>query len=180
MYAIKELRQSVADAVAAKEAGTIAKGNLWTNYVRATMYEDAPTTVDAFDARHAAVVAAMEEVRPLSKDEKNSLSSAKCIVKKCVGAAIDVWQRDDSGNIVFEGGMPMPRGKSDLQNAKTDFDRVTDAIESLIKMVGKESREPFSDEQLETIASRLLVVASNVSTEREALKKRAAEEAALF
>jgi hypothetical protein len=64
-----------------------------------------------------------------------------------------------------------------LQNAKSDFDRVTDSIEALIKLMGKETREPFSDEQLETIASRLLVVAANVGAEREALKARAAEEA---
>ena len=180
MYAINALRSAIADTIAAKEAGTQAKGNLWANYVRATMYEDAPTTADAMDARHTAVIAALEAVRPLSKDEKNSVTSAKCIVKKAVCAGIDVWQRDDSGNIVFENGEPMPRGKSDLQNAKSDFDRVTDSIEALIKLMGKETREPFTDEQLETIASRLLVVASNVQTEREALKARAAEEQALF
>lgn len=180
MYAINALREAVAELTVAKNAATIHKGGTWANYVRATMYEDAPTNPDAFDARHTAVVAALEAIRPLSKDEKNSLSSAKCIVKKAVTNAIDVWQRDSDGNIAFDAGQPTPRGKSDLQNAKTDFDRVTDSIEALIKLMGKESREPFSEEQLETIASRLLVVAGNVSTEREALKKRAAEEAALF
>jgi hypothetical protein len=177
MYAINALRQSVADALAAKVAGTAAKTNLWANYVRATMYEDAPRDENTFDARHAKVCAELEAVRPMTKDEKNSLASAKCIVKKAVMNSIDVWQRDDSDNIVFEGSDPTPRGKSDLQNAKSDFDRVTDSIEALIKLMGKETREPFSDEQLETIASRLLVVAANVGAEREALKARAAEEA---
>ena len=180
MYSIRELRQSISDALAAKEAGAKAKGNLWADYVRATMYEDEPTSPDAFDARHAKVCAALEDVKPLSKDEKNSLASAKCIIKKAVVNSIDVWQRDEDGNIVHEGGKPQPRGKSDLQNAKSDFDRVTDSIEALIKLMGKETREPFSDEQLETIATRLLVVASNVATEREALKARESEEKALF
>ena len=180
MYSINELRTSIAEALVAKEAGTKAKGNLWANYVRATMYEDAPRDENSMDARHTAVVAELEAIKPLSKDEKNSLTSAKCIVKKAVVNGIDVWQRDDSGNIVFEDDKPMPRGKSDLQNAKSDFDRVTDMVESLIKLMGKETREPFSDEQLETIASRLLVVAGNVATERDALKARAAEEKALF
>lgn len=180
MYAINALRTAISDAIAAKEAGTTAKGSLWANYVRATMYEDQPRDENTFDARHTSVCAALESIKPLSKDEKNSLTSAKCIVKKAVTNAIDVWQRDDDKNIVFEDGLPMPRGKSDLQNAKSDFDRVTDSIEALIKLMGKETREPFSDEQLETIAGRLLVVASNVASERETLKARAAEERAMF
>ncbi len=175
---ITDLRRAITATVEGKENLRAAGAGLWASYVRSTMWENAPTNVEAFDARHAAVVAEMEEISPLSKEEKNSITSAKSVVKNAVLRGVDVWKRDGEGSITFdEAGKPIPRGKNDLQDAKSDFERMLAGVDSLIKKFGAETREPFSADELDTLAIRLLGLAESIASEKASVAAMAADEA---
>lgn len=167
---ITDLRRAISATVEGKENLRAAGAGLWASYVRATMWENAPTSTDAFDARHANVLSEMEAISPLSKEEKNSITSAKSVIKNAVLHGVDVWKRDEKGFVIIdEGGKPMPRGKNDLQDAKSDFEKMLAGVDSLIKKFGAETREPFSAEELDTLAVRLLGLAESIASEKASL-----------
>jgi len=167
MQYVEQLRDSMTDVADAKENNRAAGGGLWTNYVRATMYNsEYGGSTDLFDVHHKEVMAACEAIRALSKDEKNSVASAKSIIKRCVRDGVDVWKRDALGSHLLDATCePIPRGKSDLQEAKTDFDRIVAMLDKVTKTYEADERDPFNKEQLDTIASKLLVLAENVTAE---------------
>jgi hypothetical protein len=150
----------------AKENGRAAGAGIWGNYVPAVAYARTATNAEELDEAHKNLISQLEAIGPLSKDHKNSLTSAKSVVKKAIMRGVDLWRRDDEGNIFWEDGKPVPRGKNDLQEEKSDYEKVLSAVDALIKKFESENREPFSIDQLETIAGRLLVLAENVNAEK--------------
>jgi hypothetical protein len=143
MFGIVDLRTAIKDTVDGRANTRAAGAGLWAWYVRATMQENTPKDAQEFTARHATVVAELEGVLAMSKQEKSSLASAKSIIKNAVEAGLDVWQRNDDGSIKTEelsdGRMvQMPRGKSDLQNDKTPFEKLMAALGAAETIVNKE------------------------------------------
>lgn len=175
---VRDLRQAISATILAKEGVRAAGTGLWAAYVRATMWDNAPSNEDQFDARHTAVLAEMEAIAPLSKEERNSVTSAKSVIKKAVQNGVDVWKRDESGFVIMdEHGKPTPRGKNDLQDAKSDYDRMLAGVDALIKKFGADTREPFSQEQLDTLSLRLLGLAESIRAEAAALAAKGSKEA---
>ena len=139
--------------------GRAAGAGLWSAYVRSAMLHNAPSTVDMFDTRHTSILADLDEIKPLSKEEKNSLTSAKCIIKGCVERAVDVWKRTDTGAIeTDDAGHPLPRGKSDLQNDKSMFEMLMKAATGMTKRMGADDAEPLSAEQRTLLAAAIMDV----------------------
>jgi hypothetical protein len=167
MSYITDLRTSITATVEAKANGRAAGAGLWASYVRSTMLDNAPTNVDAFDSRHTNVMAELEAIKPLSKEERNSLSSAKSIVKSAVERCIDVWQRTDSGDFVQgDDGHPLPRGKSDLQNDKSLFELLMKACEGMTKKLTADDADPLTQEQRDEFAAAMLACVEAASKVR--------------
>ena len=114
------------------------------------------------DKAHKNLVETLESIKELSKEEKNSLRSAKSVVGKAVTNNVDVWKRDDSGIIEMEDGYPMPKGKSELQESKSDYERMLAYIDSAQKKYDSESREAFTKEQLSELWGKLATLADAV------------------
>ena len=153
MSSIVDLRAALRDQTTAKDVSRAAGQGVWANYVRATMYVgNTPTSVEDLTAKHKELVAELCHLGDLSKDEKNSLRSAKSVVAKAITNNIDVWQRDDAGLIVHEDGVPMPKGKSELQEAKTDFQKLLDMARTAAKKLDSEHLEPFTEGELKELA----------------------------
>jgi hypothetical protein len=167
MSLTRDLFDALTLGAQAKENGRAAGAGTWGNYVPAVAYARASPDAEALDESHKALIADLETIGPLTKDQKNSLTSAKSIIKKAIIRGVDLWRRDDSGSIVFEDGKPVPRGKNDLQESKTDYEKVLAQVDALIKKFESEGREPFTVTQLETIAGRLLVFAEGVNLEKQ-------------
>jgi hypothetical protein len=156
----------------AKENGRAAGAGIWGNYVPAVCYARAGgRDAEALDVAHKELVAELESIGPLTKDHKNSLTSAKSVVKKAIMNGVDIWRREADGSIVFEADKPVPRGKNDLQESKSDYEKVLAQVDALIKKFESETREPFTVAQLETIAGRLLVFAEGVNLEKQQAEK---------
>lgn len=153
---IKNLRQSIADTVTGRANTRAAGAGLWAWYVRATMSENAPTDENQFVARHESVKKELEEVAPMSKEERNSINSAKSVIKSAVIRGLDVWKRDATGTQELdEEGYAIPRGKSDLQNDKSDFDRIISMLSNVEKITQDEKFEPLSSEQKDEVAMHI-------------------------
>ena len=156
------LRIALTQAKEGKDISREAGAGVWANYVRATCYPWMPKNIEEFEKEHKRVVAALETMRELSKEEKNSLRSAKSVVGKAVTNNVDVWKRDDSGSIEYEAGYPMPKGKSDLQEAKSDFERMLSYIDAAQKKYDSETRDSFSKDELSELWSKLALLADAV------------------
>jgi hypothetical protein len=155
-----ELRNALAQSKDAKESSRNAGEGVWANYVRSTCYEYTPRNVEELDKAHKTLVDNLNEIRELSKEEKNSLRSAKSVVGKAVTNNVDVWQRDDDDEIKHdEQGRPMPKGKSELSEAKTDFDRMVSFVEQAQKKYDSDTREVFTREQMESLANMYAALA---------------------
>jgi hypothetical protein len=116
---------------------------------------------------HKELVQQLENLRELSKEEKNSLRSAKSVIGKAITNNADVWQRDDVGNIKCdEVGNPLPKGKSELQEAKSDFDKMMSYIDSATKKWDSETREVFTPDQLNQLWGVLATLSDSVLTAR--------------
>jgi hypothetical protein len=166
MSYINDLRSALSIGKDAKENSRQAGAGTWANYVRSTCYPQTPATVEGLDSVHKELVEELNSIRELSKDEKNSLRSAKSVISKAVAKGVDVWQRDDSGCIMTdEKGDPLPKGKSELQDAKTDAERLMGLLEQFDKTFNKESREPLLREELEALKDKLMAVAASVGQE---------------
>lgn len=125
MYGIPQLRTAITDTVNGRANTRAAGAGLWAWYVRAAMYEESPKDVEEFGKRHDSIAEELNTVSPMTKQEKSSIASAKSIIKNAVQQGFDVWQREADGSIKKdEAGHPMPRGKSDLQDAKTPLEKL--------------------------------------------------------
>ena len=164
-----ELRNALAQSKDAKESSRSAGEGVWANYVRATCYPTTPRNVEELDQHHKSLVDQLNDIRELSKEEKNSLRSAKSVVGKAITNNIDVWQRDDNGAHVYDGNEnPMPKGKSELSEAKSDYDRMVAFIEQAAKKYDSETREVFTREQMESIANLYAALAHRMVEDYQA------------
>lgn len=162
-----QLRVALQQAKEGKDISREAGQGVWANYVRATCYPVQPDNVEQLDQNHKELVEKLEQLRELSKEEKNSLRSAKSVIGKAITNNADVWQRDDTSNIKFdEAGNPLPKGKSELQEAKSDFDRMMGFIDAAQKKWDSESREVFTTEQLSQLWGALAVLGDQVLAAR--------------
>jgi hypothetical protein len=154
-----QLRSALSQAKEGKDISREAGQGVWANYVRATCYPDTPSNVEQLDARNKALIVELDSIKELSKEEKNSLRSAKSVVAKAITNNIEVWQLDDSGNIIKEDGQPMPKGKSELSDTKSDFDRMMAFIDAAQKKYDSDTCEPFTTEELRTLSDKYAALA---------------------
>jgi hypothetical protein len=166
MSYVSELRVALSQSKDAKEQSRKAGEGMWANYVRSIMLGHLPRTVDALETAHNSVVDDLNTIRELSKDEKNSLRSAKSVLGKAIGKGVDVWQRNEDGTMATnDAGDPMPKGKSELQDAKTDAERLLSLLEQFEKTFGKASRDPLTAEELDVLKGKLLTIGADVGRE---------------
>lgn len=166
MYAA-DLRHALQLAKDGKDISREAGTGIWANYVRATCYPIQPRNVEEFDKEHKRVVEELESIKELSKDEKNSLRSAKSVIGKAITNNIDVWKRKDDGSIETDDKEnPTPKGKSELQEAKSDFERMMAYIEAAQKKWDSETRESFTTEELDRLWGAIAVLGDNVNSSR--------------
>ena len=148
------LRVALSDAKTGKDMSRSAGEGIWANYVRATMVGRSPRDAQDFDIIHKAVVADLDSIKELSKEEKNSLRSAKCVVSKAVVAGIDVWQRDEAGSVIHDDrDEPLCKAKSDLQAAKSDFERMMAFIVGATTKYESDNRDNFTADELQELAT---------------------------
>lgn len=147
-----QLRVALSQAKEGKDITREAGQGVWANYVRATCYPVAPRDVEELDQRHKELVQTLTDMKELSKEEKNSLRSAKSVIGKAVTNNVDMWNREDDGTIAHEAGQPMPKGKSELSESKSDFQRLMDGIKAAQTKYDSESREQFTREQMKELA----------------------------
>jgi len=162
------LRVALQQAKEGKDMSREAGAGVWSNYVRSTCYPNTPSNMEELDYEHKRVVEELETMRELSKEEKNSLRSAKSVVGKAVTNNVDVWKRDEHGSIETEEGYPMPKGKSELQEAKSDFERMVAYIDGAQKKYDSETRDAFNQEQLQELWSKLALLADAVYQAKQA------------
>lgn len=164
-----QLRVALQQAKEGKDISREAGQGVWANYVRATCYPVAPSNVEELDKEHKRVVEELEHLKELSKEEKNSLRSAKSVIGKAITNNVDVWKRDDSGNIESDdGGNPSPKGKSELQEAKSDYERMLGFLDSAEKKWDSETRECFTKEQLDILWGKVALLADAILQEKDA------------
>ena len=154
-----QLRSALSSAKEGKDISREAGQGVWANYVRSTCYPDTPSNVEQLDARNKALIVELDAIKELSKEEKNSLRSAKSVIAKAITNNIGVWQLDDAGYIVKEDGQPMPKGKSELSDVKSDFDRMLGFIDAAQKKYDSETCEVFTAEELRTLSDKYAALA---------------------
>lgn len=166
-----ELRTALSTSKDAKDASRNAGEGIWANYVRATCYPYAPHNVEGLESTHKNLVATLNNIRELTKDEKNSLRSAKCVIAKAVTNNMDVWKRTDDGGFERDDNEnPLPKGKSELNEAKTDFDRMMAFIEQAGKKYDSDTREQFTREQMSSIADAYAALAHRMVEDYQAVQ----------
>jgi hypothetical protein len=163
---ISMLRDALRNNEAGKDMSREAGSGIWAEYVRSTMSmagQPVIRSVEEFEAATNNVVAELEAIAPLTKHEKNSLRSAKCVVKKVVeaGKPLSVWKFDGSGSAERdEYGRLVPVGKSELQDAKTDIQRMLGYVAAIQKKLDSESIEMDVAEYVELAKALQTVTAS--------------------
>ena len=157
-----QLRSALSTSKDAKDASREAGQGVWANYVRSICYGNTLHNAEDVSAMHKSLVEELDQLRELSKEEKNSLRSAKCVVSKAVTNNVDVWQRDDSGNIIEEDGLPMPKGKSELSESKTDFQRMIGFIDQAQTKWDSETRDDFTNDELKAMADKYAALAQTL------------------
>jgi hypothetical protein len=163
-----QLRSALTAAKEGKDISREAGSGIWANYVRSTCYPVQPRNVEALDSEHKALVERLESIRALSKEEKNSLRSAKSVIGKAITNNVDVWKRNDDETIECdEQGNPTPKGKSELQEAKSDYDRMMGFIEAAQKKWDSDTRESFTADELERLWGAIAVLADSVNSARQ-------------
>ena len=119
--------------------------------------------------KHNQVVEQLDTIRELTKHEKNSLRSAKSVIGKAITSNVDVWKRED-GFIVMEDGNPMPKGKSELNETKSDYDRMVGFIEQAQKKYDSDTLEAFTVEQMSTLADMYAALAHRMVEDYQAAR----------
>jgi hypothetical protein len=156
---VSALRTAMTSMVEGKDATREAGTGIWGNYVRSVMSQHGqPMMRDAneFAAVHTQVVEELEAIKPLSKEEKNSLTSAKCVIKKVceAGKSLSVWKYNEDGSVAKdEFGYMLPVGKSELADSKTDAQRMLAAIAAMTKKLQSASIEMDGSEAAEVARS---------------------------
>ena len=161
-----DLRAALIQAKEGKDISREAGTGVWANYVRSTCFAEDHRNVEEFEGCHKKLVEHLNEMRELSKEEKNSLRSAKCVVSKAIQNGVDVWLRDADGTVTFTNGEPTPKGKTELQDAKTDFQRIMASIEGAQKKWDSETREAFTAVEMADIFGALALLTDSVMSAR--------------
>lgn len=162
------LREALINAKTGKDMSREAGAGVFANFVRATCYPNTPSNIEAFDGACKTLVEHLNDLRELSKDEKNSLRSAKSVIGKAITNGVDVWQRDESGAILVIEGSPMPKGKSELSDSKTDFQRMMAYVTNAQKKWDSDNRDVFTTDELDELYDALISLSANVLAEKEA------------
>ena len=149
---IASLRQALKNESTHKDATRAAGVGIWGNYVRTMMGSGATGDNQEFDSLHGQLVKELESIEPLQKNEKNSLTSAKCVLKKALGAGKDVWARDPEGARIEGAEGPIPKGKNELQDALPYFDALQKRMAGMQKLINSDEAEPLTEEQRTTMA----------------------------
>jgi len=165
-----QLRAALSESKDAKDASRTAGEGIWANYVRTTCFPNTPTNVEEFNAKHKQVVDNLDSIRELTKEEKNSLRSAKSVIGKAITSNVDVWKRYDDGFITMEDGNPMPKGKSELNETKSDYDRMVSFIEQAQKKYDSDTLEAFTVEQMSTLADMYAALAHRMVEDYQAAR----------
>jgi len=165
-----ELRNALSMSKDAKDSSRTAGEGVWANYVRSTCYPITPRNMEELDSQHKSLVDNLNEMRELSKEEKNSLRSAKSVVGKAITNDMDVWQRTDEGAVQNDDrGNPLPKGKSELSESKSDYDRMIAFIEQAQKKYDSDTREMFTREQMESLANMYAALAHRMVEDFQAV-----------
>ena len=162
------LRDALINAKTGKDMSREAGAGVFANFVRATCYPNTPSNIEAFDGACKTLVDHLNDLRELSKDEKNSLRSAKSVIGKAITNGVDVWQRDESGAILIIEGSPMPKGKSELSDSKSDFERMMAFVTGAQKKWESDNRDVFTTDELDELYTALISLSANVLAEKEA------------
>ena len=168
MATIVSLRQQLHDIETAKEEGTEAKTNFWRDYVRTMMMDRNTSSPDdnKFNEDAKNLSASLNEQSPLSKNEKNCIASAKSVIRKAHNNGIPVFVTDEHGNQVMDtDGLPKVRGKSELQEAQSDYVRISKCLGMADKIMTREGRELFTTMECDALAQLLVELAKKVSAE---------------
>ena len=153
MSYVNTLRNNLKLGNEAKDVSRKAGEGVFANYVRATCYNTTVRNVEQLEAQHKQLVSDLNEISELTKEEKNSLRSAKSVVGKAITNNIDVWQRNEDGTVVHDdNGNPMPKGKSELSESKTDFQHMMAYIDAARKKFESENRDAFTFEEQKQLA----------------------------
>jgi Mg2+ and Co2+ transporter CorA len=161
------LRDALSSAKEGKDISREAGAGIWGNYVRAICSQHGQEIMvdgQQFAVRHAALMEELETIKPLTKEEKNSLASAKCVIKKVCEAekSLNVWQYDADGKVVRDDfGYMQPVGKSELQDAKSDAQRMLASIAAMTKKLQSDSIEMTGQEAAE-VARALQTLTADV------------------
>ena len=165
-----QLRAALSESKDAKDASRTAGEGIWANYVRTTCFPYTPSNVEELNAKHKTVVENLDAIRELTKDEKNSLRSAKSVIGKAITSNVDVWKREEDGDILREDGNPMPKGKSELNETKSDYDRMVGFIEQAQKKYDSDTLEVFTVEQMSTLADMYAALAHRMVEDYQAAR----------
>ena len=163
-----QLRTALSTSKDAKDASREAGQGVWANYVRSICYGNTLHNAEDVSTMHKSLVEELDSLRELTKEEKNSLRSAKCVVSKAVTNNVDVWQRTEIGDIVEEDGLPMPKGKSELSEAKTDFQRMVGFIDQAQAKYDSDGRDDFTKDELKAMADKYAALANSLIEELQA------------
>ena len=161
MSTIANLRDALRNQGKAKDESRTAGEGVWANYVRATCWPEQPQDVEHLNAKHKELVQELCQYGDLTKEEKNSLRSAKSVIAKAITNNVGVWQVGDDGYIVRNvvTDEPMPKGKSELQEGKTDFQRLMGYIDSARRKLESDTLEPLTADEIGELATAASQVA---------------------
>ena len=163
-----DLRNALSKQQDGKDLSRVAGEGVFANFVRATCYPVTPSNVENLNTKVKELVDELDNISPLSKDEKNSIRSAKSVIGKAITNNVDVWKRDDDGTVTHENDKPMPKGKSELQEAKTDFERLIGFISAAEKKWGSDTRDVFSSDEYDELYGRVIALGALILAEKDA------------
>ncbi len=174
MSIITDIAGALSATGKAKEDSRAAGEGLWTYICRALCASgtnpDMPATVDVLETRFKKLLLDLADVRTLTKKDKNSLRSAKSVLKGAISNGVPTIWRVNADTSLYEysdkdGGL-LPLGKSELQNSKDDFTKVDNLMDSVSKLFKKDGRDTFDTDQLDLLMEKGLALLSAMKDEK--------------
>jgi len=162
MSLVSSLRESLSADSKGKDMSRAAGAGIWAYYCNAMHVSGALSGFNdgAVDQAHKALLSELESLAPLEKNEKNSLSSAKSVLKKAHEAGKEIFRKGEDGVYISEDGLLVPRGKNELQDDRPWFDALQKKLAGLQKQASAEDAEPLSEEQRTAVAVAIASVLS--------------------
>lgn len=170
-YIFDALVTSLQTTQAAADQVESLSGNFWVNLVHAIThsgdrYIGQPDVADdeaIIKARFDAIEKAIEAGTGKKASTFNPYRSAKSVINNAVKLGIVLNVNDTEGNLErdAESGMPVTRGKSEIQKAikeakerKSDATRIAECISAAMKVLDSDTREPLTKEDLEALKNQ--------------------------